>query len=291
MDKSCVMNSKKIEISQKTRIHRLLFTMPEREREYGLSIINGSINCISRCQEWKGDVDRQFEFYSLSHMFGGCGRLKIGMRTWDVEPGDAILICPGDWHYYGGWNGKNYCEDAIRFCGKIPDFMRKNGLIHTGIFKFGAVRKLIPLIESSRSPAPDAWLKSALELQQLLLDMVKCNRTTPVESLLETIHNAPSEHWWSVDELAELRGISRDRLRREFIKHTGMLPKKYLEHFKLRSAAEFLISRQATVTETALHFGYVDRYHFSRRFKYVFGVSPEQYRKLFANINGDMLRH
>ena len=291
MDKSCVMNSKKIEISQKTRIHRLLFTMPEREREYGLSIINGSINCISRRCNWDEESDRRFEFYSLSHMFSGFGRLRIGMRTWDVEPGDAILICPGDWHYYGACNGQDYCEDAIRFCGKIPDFMRKNGLIHTGIFKFGAVRKLIPLIESSRSPAPDAWLKSALELQQLLLDMVKCNRTTPVESLLETIHNAPSEHWWSVDELAELRGISRDRLRREFIKHTGMLPKKYLEHFKLRSAAEFLISRQATVTETALHFGYVDRYHFSRRFKYVFGVSPEQYRKLFANINGDMLRH
>jgi AraC-like DNA-binding protein len=88
-----------------------------------------------------------------------------------------------------------------------------------------------------------------------------------------------------VAELAELRGISSDRLRREFLQHTGLLPKNYLEQFKLRQAANFLVSTSASVTETAMRYGYMDRYHFSRRFKMLFGISPDQYRKLFAVEN------
>ena len=284
MDKNCIMDDKKIEFSQTFHLHRLIARMPEAAREYGLWIINGSTQwCSVQQVDPERDEERCFEFYSLSHMFKGRGVLRIGSRIWDMKPGDAVLICPGDWHLYGGTGGEAYYEDSIRFCGKLPDFMRKNGLITSGKVHLGHVRKLVPLIEKSRSMAPHAWLKAAIELQELLMDICENkDEQSPIESLLETIHAAPSDHWWSVSELAELRGISSDRLRREFLQHTGLLPKNYLEQFKLRQAAGFLISTSASVTETAMRYGYVDRYHFSRRFKMFFGISPDQYRKLFA---------
>lgn len=293
MDKNCIMDDKKIEINQTSRLHRLIAGMPEAAREYGLWIINGSIEVISRRKiNVDSDAERRFEFYSLSHMFKGRGKLRIGAQVWDMEPGDAVLICPGDWHLYGGVGEEGYFEDAIRFCGRVPDFMRKSGILHSGKLHLGKVRKLIPLVEMLRSPSPHAWLKSALELQQLLLEVASGIPPSPMESLLKTIHLSPANRWWSVTELAELRGISVDRLRREFLKHTGMLPKNYLEHFKLRQAAEYLISQSASVTDTAAHFGYMDRYHFSRRFKHLYGISPEQYRKLFAGtLSDDMSRH
>ena len=284
MDKNCIMNDKKIEISQSSRLHRLIAGMPEAAREYGLWIINGSIGWRSGVQtDLAKDADRCFEFYSLSHMVKGKGVLRIGSREWDMRPGDAVLICPGDWHLYGAVDNEIYCEDSIRFCGKVADFMRKNGWLRSGIVHLGSVRKLIPIVEKSRSPVSRAWMEAALALQQLLLEIHSIKpETSPVEALLRTVAAAPPDHWWSVAELAELRGISCDRLRREFLRHTGLLPKNYLEQFKLRQAAEYLITCQASVTETALRFGYVDRYHFSRRFKILFGLSPEQYRKLFA---------
>lgn len=291
MEKSCIMDDKKIEISQVSHIHRLIARMPEAAREYGLWVINGSIGDVNRRSSFDCSPDRQFEFYSLSHMFSGKGKMRLGNRVWEIEAGDAVLVCPGDWHFYGGCDGNFYCEDAIRFCGRIPDFMRRSGMLRTSVLHIGAVRRLMPLIECSRSPDPDAWLKAALGLQELLLEFSKRNRPSPIESLLNTIHDAPPEHWWSVEELAELRGISCDRLRREFLRHTGMLPKTYLENFKLRRAAEYLTSFPGSVTDTALHFGYVDRYHFSRRFKHLFGVSPDQYRKLFPQqLNDDTPR-
>lgn len=274
------MNDKKIEISQTTHLHRLIANIPDEAREYGLWLINGSIGHRTSVISSFKKPDRRFEFYSLSHMYSGQGWLRIGSRTQEVKAGDAILICPGDWHLYGG---DPYFEDAICFCGKIPDFMRDRGILKSGLFNIGSVRKLVPLIETSHSPDADAWLKAAVGLQALLLEITsRKNDNSPIESLLTTIRNAPDNHWWSVNELAELRGISVDRLRREFIKYTGVLPKHYLEHLKLQRAAEYITSHDASVTKTALHFGYVDRYHFSRRFKCCFKLSPEQYRKLFG---------
>lgn len=292
MDKSCIMDDKKVKITSTPRLHRLIARMPEAAREYGLWIINGSIGAASGPITMEKMEDRRFEFYSLSHMFSGHGRLRIGSRTWEVSPGDAVLICPGQWHLYGGCDGFDYCEDAICFCGRVPDFMVKSGLLTSGVVHLGSVRRLVPVIETARSLSPNAWLKSALELQQLLLEVSAGRNSSPMESLLETIHTSPPEHWWSVVELAELRGISCDRLRREFLRHTGMLPKNYLEHFKLRRAAEYMVTFSASVTDTAMRFGYMDRYHFSRRFKHLFGISPDQYRKLFSGkISDDTLRH
>lgn len=163
--------------------------------------------------------------------------------------------------------------------------MRKNGLIHSGLVHFGQVRKLLPLIKGAQSLTEIDQLRAVLDLQQLLMELFtgrgagECN---PVETLLAKIHSSPAGHWWNVTELAQMRGISIDRLRREFLRHTGLLPKNYLEQFKLRQAAEYLISSPVSVSETALHFGYMDPYHFSRRFKHHFGVSPEHYRRIFA---------
>ena len=106
-----------------------------------------------------------------------------------------------------------------------------------------------------------------------------------MEALLETIRKAPPEHWWRVTELAELIGVSADTLRREFLRVTGLLPKAYIEQFKLRQAAEMLLTGKLSVSETALHFGYRDCYHFSRRFKFVFGLSPANYRAAMKNAH------
>ena len=63
-----------------------------------------------------------------------------------------------------------------------------------------------------------------------------------------------------------------------FKKHTGMLPKEYIEALKLRHAAGVLLSSPASIKDVAAQFGYRDPFHFSRRFKLKFGVSPERYR-------------
>ena len=94
-----------------------------------------------------------------------------------------------------------------------------------------------------------------------------------------TLHEETERTDALVAELAELCNLSQDQFRRNFLHHTGMLPKSYLEELKLRQSAELLFSTRGTVAEIAARCGYVDPYHFSRRFKRLFGVSPERYRR------------
>ena len=272
---------KKIEISQ-YGFHRLITAEPELQKEYGLWIIDGGSHC-SAMNNFDPGKERRFEFYSLSHMYKGRGKLRLGGRITDIYPGDAILICPGEWNFYGGCDGECYFEDAVRFCGRIPDMMRNSGMLCSKVVKMGTVRRLLPLITPVNSEKKWEWMKNALMLQSLLVEFFASfgeekKGGDPFETMLNTIRESPPGYWWSVEKVAELRGISCDRLRREFLKKTGMLPKQFLEQQKLYSAAELLKTENCPVSDISEKLGYVDYYHFSRRFKNLFGVSPLQYR-------------
>ena len=71
--------------------------------------------------------------------------------------------------------------------------------------------------------------------------------------------------------------MSTEQLRRNFLRHTGVLPKAYIEQFKMHRAAE-LLHDGGSIAEVAAMLGYRDLYHFSRRFKARFGVPPGRFR-------------
>ena len=60
-----------------------------------------------------------------------------------------------------------------------------------------------------------------------------------------------------------------------------MLPKAYIEKWKLKLAAGKLLTSNDSLASIAQSLGYQDQFHFSRRFKLRIGVSPGQYRKAY----------
>jgi AraC-like DNA-binding protein len=50
----------------------------------------------------------------------------------------------------------------------------------------------------------------------------------------------------------------------------------------MKSAALHLIRHNALIKETADYFGYADPYHFSKSFKRIHGLSPENYLRVPA---------
>ena len=271
---------KNIEINQEKGVHRVVARMPEFSREYGLWIISGGIGNTTAVDSFENRKLRVFDFYSLSQMYGGHGKLELNGTVREVEPGNMILICPGEYHRYGGSDGNAYMEDSICFCGNIADALRKKGVLRSGVFRGNPLRVVKQLVQTARDPSFNSGLRAALGLQELLIDLYEsCGGSgDPMDALLETIRKTPPEHWWRVTELAELMGVSTDTLRREFLRVTGLLPKAYIEQLKLRQAAEMLLTGNLSVSEVGIHFGYRDCYHFSRRFKFVFGLSPANYR-------------
>ncbi|MDD5727593.1 MAG: AraC family transcriptional regulator [Victivallales bacterium] len=258
-------------------------------RNYGLWIISCSSN-TTRIDSYYNCRRRYFEFYSLSHMYAGEGCLWLQNNgEMPVKAGQCVIICPGTVNRYGGFRSRAYMEDAIGFSGPVADMMRRSGIIKDGIFEFGEARSLLPLMKLASDPAEDAQINANIMLQKLLIDIYNENRhrnnarsELAIDKLLNTLKEQTGR-WWTVQEMADFCNLSDDQLRHIFKKRTGMLPKIYIDRLKARKAVELLLSGDSTVAEIAGRLGYVDQYHFSRRFKKLTGLSPFRYRQTFRN--------
>ena len=83
----------------------------------------------------------------------------------------------------------------------------------------------------------------------------------------------------SVDALCRLSGISRKHFVHLFSKDTGKTVKQYIAHSRCERAAELLKNSRLPVHEISGYVGYEDSNYFTKVFKSVMGVSPQEYRK------------
>ena len=263
-------------------VHTVKKRVTDFQKDCGLWIIYGVAALRGECNGFKRTKQRKYEFYSISHLHDGRGKIWCENGTeQEVPAGSVVIITPGTINRYGGWNDEPYIEDYICFAGPIADGWKRAGLISDGFSNFGLERKLLPIIELARDPSNESQARAALLLQNILFDIHAGKMlnlaANPLEKIILEIKSHP-ENWWTVEQLAEKCNTSVSQFRRNFKKRTGMLPKEYIEELKLRHAADVLLSTQHPIKEVASQFGYRDPFHFSRRFKHRFGVAPETYR-------------
>jgi AraC family transcriptional regulator len=281
----------KIDSQSEVRVHKRFGTMLEIHRSYGLCIF--AFIRKARYQAKQGISPRRFEFYSISHLLGGRGLLwtpKGGIRTY--RPGQGVFIVPEMVNDYGGDNSY-FVEDAICFYGPVADALRDSGIFQPGIFEMGMIRRLQPIFDLVTTPVPDAQIKANMLLQQLIVDVYFENkernlpRKTSMQRLLDLIAAGP-ERLWTIREMAEIYGQSESQFRRVFKRETGFYPKTYVDNYKMRHAAELLLSSHASIRQIASGLAYNDPYHFSRRFKQIMGMAPERYRERMS-LSGSRL--
>lgn len=282
MDKKSIINVKK---SENYFVHEMPGGMSEFHDEYGLWIFSYRRNAISSSRtELK---PRYFEFYGLAHIIRSSGWYwnKSGKKE-KAGTGDCIISTPGFVQDYAG-EDENYTEDSICFSGKIADRLCRCGIIRNGVFNMGNERRLLAIFELVDDPSHDSQIKANFELQKLLMELYFNNKTahkkdkhSQFDYLLENIQTDPQK-WWNSAEMAEICNLSESQFRIVFQKKTGMKPKTYLDRFKMQKASELLCNSKKSIAEIAADLGYLDPYHFSRRFKQVAGLAPEHYRQQY----------
>jgi two-component system response regulator YesN len=82
-----------------------------------------------------------------------------------------------------------------------------------------------------------------------------------------------------VSELAEILGVTRERLSRQFAAAHGMALSAYLKSCQLDLAQQLLIASELTTTRIAYQCGFGTRRTFHRAFRRATGMSPDQYRR------------
>ena len=87
---------------------------------------------------------------------------------------------------------------------------------------------------------------------------------------------------YSVQELADHVGLSRHYFMRLFKKETGYSPQEYVSSAKINYAKLMLRTTVLPVAEIADFLGYSSSASFINAFRMRRGISPNQYRKLYA---------
>jgi AraC family transcriptional regulator, exoenzyme S synthesis regulatory protein ExsA len=134
---------------------------------------------------------------------------------------------------------------------------------------------------------PETLLK--LKLRELLTSILvsESNRTLssyflslaasdqpPIAAIMEMNfrHNLPLESF------AQMCHRSLSSFKREFRKHYGVSPGRWLLDRRLEHSASLLRTTEMSVTDVMLECGFEDLSHFSRAFKEKFGQAPSAYR-------------
>ena len=101
-------------------------------------------------------------------------------------------------------------------------------------------------------------------------------------SVTDYIKNNLTSDDLSQASMAEMAGISKDYFSRIFKNVTGMNYSKWLNLIRLEKATELLTHDDRTLTEIAMLSGFQSIPSFNRVFRSEKGMTPSEYRALFA---------
>lgn len=87
-----------------------------------------------------------------------------------------------------------------------------------------------------------------------------------------------SDRTLRLDELADMAGISKSQLERDFLRLFALTPRAFLQHARLERALR-LLETEMSIAAIAYECGYADHSAFTRRFRESIGTSPLQYRR------------
>jgi AraC family transcriptional regulator len=86
----------------------------------------------------------------------------------------------------------------------------------------------------------------------------------------------------TIDELADVAGISKRHFQRVFRQSVGVTPYHFLLTMRIEEAKRRLARPAETITDIAFNSGFSHTQHFSAYFRKMTGFSPSEYRKRLA---------
>ena len=96
---------------------------------------------------------------------------------------------------------------------------------------------------------------------------------------MNAMHEEPA-HRWTLQQLANLAGMSRSAFAVKFKERVGTSPLEYLSRWRMLRAAHRLTNSKDPISLIASSSGYESESAFGTAFKRVMGCSPRQYGRL-----------
>jgi AraC-like DNA-binding protein len=106
-----------------------------------------------------------------------------------------------------------------------------------------------------------------------------------LKALCETVEKHMDDPDLDVKKLTRLLGMSRTDLHRKITLYAGMSITAYIRKMRLEKASCLLRDRpEICVSSIMRDTGFSHHSYFTKRFKEMFGMCPDSYRKHFPNL-------
>lgn len=99
-----------------------------------------------------------------------------------------------------------------------------------------------------------------------------------VQSTADFIENHYMENI-TVEDMADNLGLNRSYFSKLFKKMTQKSPQEFLITYRINKSCELLRSTHMTIADISTHVGYSNQFHFTRAFKSVMNMAPNEWRK------------
>jgi AraC family transcriptional activator FtrA len=211
-------------------------------------------------------------------------------RMHEVRPGHALLFLHDEDTAYGLPRGATepFVTEFVALSGagvrEHWELLRRQGSILRVDPEGPVLAAMRRLMEVSRSSARfDAAAMSA-EAHAFVMLLVTSQRQelasaqSPVERAVDDLLRAPTAPW-SLKQVAERHGVSREHLTRTFHQRLGLSPAAWLAKARLGKALSLLRETTLPVAEVARQSGYASTHTLARQVRAETGKSPRAARR------------
>jgi AraC-type DNA-binding domain-containing proteins len=233
--------------------------------------------------------------FIVHFIINGKGTFRCGKKQYNLQAGNAFLICPDyvtyyeadmedPWHYiWVGFNGV-----------KVPKIIRQTGLSYDNPILFYDIDDFfIDTIRQMASYTKYSFTTELSRIAYLYIFLAKLIEIAPLNPAIKPYNSSIEEyvksavdyieknysHSINVNQLSDYIGINRRYLCTLFKKFTGQTPIDYIIKTRIEKACELLANDNLSIAEVSNSVGYSDQFIFSKQFKKSKGETPSSYRK------------
>ena len=242
-----------------------------------------------------------FDSFLLKYTVAGCGVLRYNQQTWHVPPGHFYWLDCRKWHDYrtdpevGNWhvlwvhffgaNAQFYYDTFIKHSNGEPV-----GTLPLGSPVYSLLQSLLSL-DPSGSNQPEMDLKAASLLTQLItectLAAMHLGQFSDIPQTVQDIRLYLMNNFQqklTLDQLGAQFGMNPCYLQKQFKKYVGQSPAEYQIYLRMTRAKELMRTTRRSISEISYQIGVDNLSYFTRQFKQLEGLTPQEYRRLWPII-------
>ncbi|HSB97270.1 MAG TPA: AraC family transcriptional regulator [Spongiibacteraceae bacterium] len=224
----------------------------------------------------------------IAYCADGHGELHTDTGQWPVTAGDLLLLPAGTAHSYAAAAERPWSLYWVHYEGLLSDEYTRFLNVTQPLAPIGLQPRLIADFEAlfalrHAGFAEREYIHAACQLKAMLTNIARLiagrSRGTRIDlEQIQQLMHLRIDRDLDLEDLAQVANLSKFHFIRKFKQLTGHAPIQHFIHLKMQHACQLLDTTQEPVKRIANRVGYEDPHYFSRLFKRVIGVSPQQYR-------------